>query len=90
MEFEIPETLDGLDLDALTRLESEAVAEFDTTRDSPDLGADGLARLRELAAFVTQVRRRQRDLTQTTSELDDLAGQVHGDDAAVDSGPTRR
>ncbi|ROP33475.1 major capsid protein [Couchioplanes caeruleus] len=84
MEFEIPETLDGLDLDALTALENDAVAAFDTLRDDPELTGDGLVRLRELAEFVRQVRAREGEImaaaAQVAAELDDLAGQVHGDD----------
>ncbi|MEV4705457.1 major capsid protein [Actinoplanes sp. NPDC049316] len=88
MEFEIPETLDGLDLDALTALENDAVAAFDALRDDPELTGDGLARLRELAGFVRQVRAREGEImaaaAQVAAELDDLAGQVHGDDDSDD------
>lgn len=95
MEFTIPETLDGLDLDALTALESDAVAAFDGLRDDPDLTGDGLTQLRELAGFVRQVRSRQSEIMtaaqQVAAELDDLAGQVHGagedDDVGGDEPP---
>ncbi|MFI5493607.1 major capsid protein [Actinoplanes sp. NPDC051859] len=84
MEFEIPETLDGLDLDALTALESDAVAAFDRMRDDPDLTSDGLVQLRELASFVRQIRARGDEImaaaAQVAAELEDLAGQVHGED----------
>ncbi|WP_243704847.1 hypothetical protein [Micromonospora sp. KC723] len=55
--FEIPSSLDGLDLDALTQLENQAVEVFDALRDDPDLDGTGLARLQELATFVTSVAR---------------------------------
>ncbi|MCW3838556.1 major capsid protein [Micromonospora yasonensis] len=82
MDFQIPPSLDGLDLDALTELESQAVAAFDALRDDPALDADGLARLRELAAFVQSVRTEQARIEQAAeqvaSELDDLTATVHG------------
>ncbi|WP_346775867.1 major capsid protein [Micromonospora sp. HNM0581] len=97
MEFEIPSSLDGLDLDALDRLETNAVAAFDALRDAPDLDASGLAQLRELATFVTSVRAQQEQIEQdaaaVASELDDLDAAVHGnanepegDDGDGDSG----
>ncbi|MFU8849432.1 major capsid protein [Micromonospora sp. SL1-18] len=82
MEFEIPSSLDGLDLDALTEMENQAVAAFDALRDDAALDADGLARLRELAAFVQSVRAEQARIEQAAeqvaSELDDLTATVHG------------
>ncbi|WP_435586200.1 major capsid protein [Micromonospora aurantiaca (nom. illeg.)] len=82
MDFQIPSSLDGLDLDALTELENQAVAAFDALRDDPALDADGLARLRELAAFVQSVRTEQARIEQAAeqvaSELDDLTATVHG------------
>lgn len=82
MDFEIPESLDGLDLDALSQLETDAVAAFDALRDDPNLDAAGLARLRELAAFVRQVRDQQAAIeqaaAQVVAELDDLDAAVHG------------
>ncbi len=82
MEFEIPASLDGLDLDALGQLETQAVAAFDTLRDDPDLDAASLARLREIAALVTTVRTEQASIQQAAeqvaSELDDLTATVHG------------
>ncbi|MEV7267806.1 major capsid protein [Micromonospora aurantiaca] len=82
MDFQIPPSLDGLDLDALTELESQAVVAFDALRDDPALDADGLARLRELAAFVQSVRTEQARIEQAAeqvaSELDDLTATVHG------------
>ncbi|MFI7283115.1 major capsid protein [Micromonospora chersina] len=82
MDFQIPPSLDGLDLDALTELQSQAVAAFDALRDDPALDADGLARLRELAAFVQLVRTEQARIEQAAeqvaSELDDLTATVHG------------
>lgn len=84
MDFEIPETVDGLDLDALNALEGDAVTAFDALHDDPDLTSEGLARLRALARFVRQVRTRQGEIleaaAQVAAELDDLAGQVHGDE----------
>ncbi|WP_233600846.1 MULTISPECIES: major capsid protein [Micromonospora] len=82
MDFQIPPSLDGLDLDALTELENQAVAAFDALRDDPALDADGLARLRELATFVQSVRAEQARIEQAAeqvaSELDDLTATVHG------------
>ncbi|SCL70451.1 hypothetical protein GA0070606_5403 [Micromonospora citrea] len=82
MDFEIPSSLDGLDLDALTELENQSVAAFDALRDDPSLDADGLARLRELAAFVQSVRTEQARIEQAAeqvaAELDDLTATVHG------------
>ncbi|MFG1660698.1 major capsid protein [Micromonospora chersina] len=82
MDFQIPPSLDGLDLDALTELENQAVGAFDALRDDPALDADGLARLRELAAFVQSVRTEQARIEQAAeqvaSELDDLTATVHG------------
>ncbi|MBC9004119.1 major capsid protein [Micromonospora aurantiaca (nom. illeg.)] len=82
MDFQIPSSLDGLDLDALTELENQAVAAFDALRDDTALDADGLARLRELAAFVQSVRTEQARIEQAAeqvaSELDDLTATVHG------------
>ncbi|MFI7430721.1 major capsid protein [Micromonospora sp. NPDC049836] len=82
MDFQIPPSLDGLDLDALTELENQAVAAFDALRDDTALDADGLARLRELAAFVQSVRTEQARIEQAAeqvaSELDDLTATVHG------------
>lgn len=92
MEFEIPSSLDGLDLDALSQLEADAVAAFDALRDDPNLDAAGLARLRELAAFVRQVRDQQAAIeqaaAQVVAELDDLDAAVHGggDDEGDDAG----
>jgi hypothetical protein len=84
VEFEIPETLDGLDPDVLAQLEADAVEAFDALRDGPTLNSDGLARLRQLATFVRDVRARQTQIEQAAAaveaELDELAGQVHGDD----------
>lgn len=81
--FEIPESLDGLDLEALAQLETDAVTAFDTLRDDPALNADGLAQLRELATFVRSVRTQQQQIEQAAlqvaSELDDLDATVHGD-----------
>jgi hypothetical protein len=81
VEFEIPGTLDGLDLDALTQLEGDAVAAFDVLRDDPDLTADVLTRLRELATFVRSVRAHREQIEQAAvavaSELDDLDAAVH-------------
>lgn len=83
-EFEIPEGLDGLDLEQLGQLESDAVVAFDALRDDPELNSEGLARLRQLAAFVKQVRGEQERIeqaaAQVVAELDDLDTQVHGDD----------
>ncbi|WFE47607.1 major capsid protein [Verrucosispora sp. WMMD1129] len=83
MEFEIPSSLDGFDLDALDRLETDAVAAFDALRDAPDLDAAGLAQLRELATFVSSVRAQQEQIEQdaaaVASELNDLDAAVHGD-----------
>ncbi|MDG4796940.1 major capsid protein [Micromonospora sp. WMMD1082] len=80
--FEIPASLDGLDLDALGRLEAEAVAAFDALRDDPELNAAGLVRLRELATFVASVRAQQEQIEQhaaaVASELDDLDAAIHG------------
>lgn len=82
MDFQIPSSLDGLDLDALTELENQAVAAFDALRDDTALDADGLARLRELATFVQSVRTEQARIEQAAeqvaSELDDLTATVHG------------
>lgn len=82
MEFEIPASLDGLDLDALSDLETAAVAAFDALRDDPALDAAGLARLRELATFVQSVRAQQAQIEQAAlqvaSELNDLDATVHG------------
>ncbi|SCG15515.1 hypothetical protein GA0070610_1749 [Micromonospora echinofusca] len=82
MEFEIPGSLDGLDLDALGQLETQAVAAFDALRDDPALDAAGLTRLRELATFVQSVRTQQTQIEQAAlqvaSELDDLDAAVHG------------
>ena len=81
VEFDIPETVDGLDLDALARLETDAVEAFDELRDAPELTAEGLARLRALAAFVRRVRAAQSELEQAAqavaAELDELADEVH-------------
>ncbi|MFF0467595.1 major capsid protein [Micromonospora zamorensis] len=83
MEFEIPGSLDGLDLDALGQLETQAVAAFDALRDDPALDAAGLARLRDLATFVQSVRTQQQQIEQAAlqvaSELDDLDAVVHSD-----------
>lgn len=82
MEFEVPQSLDGHDLDALSQLETQAVAAFDALRDDPALDDDGLARLRELAMFVQSVRSQQDQIEQATlgvaSELDNLDAAVHG------------
>lgn len=88
MEFEIPESLDGLDLEALASLETNAVAAFDTLRDDPALDTAGLTRLRELASFVTRVRGQQQQIeqaaAQVVAELDELDAAVHGEgDAAA-------
>ncbi|MGI5151363.1 major capsid protein [Plantactinospora sp. CA-294935] len=90
VEFEIPESLDGLDLDALSQLETNAVAAFDGLRDDPALDSAGLTRLRELAAFVKSVRTHQQQIEQAArqvaSELSDLDEAVHGEpeDEVVD------
>ncbi|TDB80935.1 major capsid protein [Micromonospora sp. KC721] len=82
VEFEIPSSLDGLDLDALNQLENQAVEAFDLLRDDPDLDGAGLAWLRELATFVTSVRAQQQQIKQdaaaVASELDELDAAVHG------------
>ncbi|WDZ84024.1 major capsid protein [Micromonospora cathayae] len=66
----------------MTELENQAVAAFDALRDDPALDADGLARLRELAAFVQSMRTEQARIEQAAeqvaSELDDLTATVHG------------
>jgi hypothetical protein len=90
VEFEIPESLDGLDLDALSQLETNAVSAFDSLRDDPGLDSAGLARLRELAAFVKTVRTQQQQIEQAArqvaSELSDLDEAVHGETEPEDDG----
>lgn len=90
MEFEIPESLDGLDLDALPQLETDAMSALDSLRDDPRLESAGLARLRELAAFVksvhTQQQRIEQAARQVASELSDLDGAVHGEAEPEDDG----
>lgn len=79
VEFEIPQSLDGLDLGALNELETQAVEAFDALRDDPALNADGLARLRALATCVQSVRGERSRIEQAASELDELTETVHGE-----------
>jgi hypothetical protein len=82
--FEIPESLDGLDLETLTQLEQDAVEAFDSLRDDPELSSEGLVQLRGLATFVQEVRaergRIEHAAAQVVAELDGLAAAVHGAD----------
>ncbi|QUE25576.1 major capsid hexamer protein [Microbacterium phage SadLad] len=75
MRFQMPETLEGLDLEAVNKLRSDAITEANTLNEIPDdkITKEQTAELVQLVGFIGTLSERQEELGQIDATAEQLA-----------------